>query len=228
MEECNATLKLYSLPPLIESTFNKLWTEVDPNCDIQSGTRLSHCDLCLLYRKKVIEATTRPERDKWRQKRQEHLDTVRGERHVYYMNKIRGGFVDEATGTKPFLSIIIDGWDQCSSVIPQYGSKHATEDGLGLKCSGAIVHHQGRPGSSSPHMYRAFFSYDHAATTNLNTECLRRVLSELCGGDFTKLTAKTLYLQLDNTSKDNKNNYLLRSVVTRRILLLILANFVSH
>jgi hypothetical protein len=57
-------------------------------------------------------------------------------------------------------------------------------------------------------MYRSFLSWEFAGNSNLNVECLRMVLDELCEGDWSKLP-RTLFLQLDNTSKDNKNNYVL-------------------
>lgn len=81
--------------------------------------------------------------------------------------------------------------------------------------TGAIVHGRGKGPEDSTrahNLFRAYLSWEFTGNGNLNVECLRRVLVEVCDGDLSKLP-KTLFLQLDNAS-DNKNNYVLSYLAT--------------
>ena len=72
-----------------------------------------------------------------------------------------------------------------------------------------IVHGRGlpdeaRPGAST-NKYYAYISSEFQGNTNLNIECLRRTLFDICQGDFSRLPP-ILFVQMDNTGRENKNN----------------------
>jgi len=77
-----------------------------------------------------------------------------------------------------------------------------TDTGAGLKARviGLLCHGRGKDKSSQPYIYLTTPRFN--GSTNVNLEALRRTLEDL---GLEKLPPR-LHVQLDNTSKDNKNN----------------------
>lgn len=95
------------------------------------------------------------------------------------------------------MSIIIDGMDQHCTAIPQL---HPTPkalsytDQLNTHITGAIVHGRGQ------HTYIDVKEYPH--DSNLTINIILNILIR-----YTDSLPPTLYLQLDNTARENKNRH---------------------
>jgi hypothetical protein len=106
-----------------------------------------------------MSARTDPERREARLNRQRHLQEVREERELYQTHKALGAY--KFNGHIRFLSVIIDGMDQNKSVLPNAGTKDATENGVKVKICGVIVHGKGDRGPKTKtrarnDLYRAY------------------------------------------------------------------------
>lgn len=97
-----------------------------------------------------------------------------------------------------YMSVIIDGMDQHCTSIPQL---HPTpkalsyNDQLHTHITGALVHGRGQ------HAYIDFNEYPH--DSNLTINILLNILVR-----YADSLPPVLYLQLDNTSRENKNRHL--------------------
>ena len=155
------------------------------------------CDDCINFRERRRFATTEEERKAIRLEEQIHWLFVHEERSSYYLRQNAGLlYPDEC------ILIIADGADQSA-----YGLPHLTELDkftsnrirLPVSLMGVLVHG-----------YRAFgFTYlkNIKHGTNIVIECLHHVLM-----DYKNTRGRIpplLYLQLDNTSRQNKNKYML-------------------
>lgn len=117
---------------------------------------------------------------------------VRIERRNYHVHR-------EKASARPdkYLSIIIDGMDQSKTALPKH-LRVVGDDSASLKVHvmGALVHGQKIPAY-------AFTSLeDWPSDTNLNIQCLLHILNDI-GWD--ELKNKVMFLQLDNTCRENKN-----------------------
>ena len=122
---------------------------------------------------------------------------VRQERLSYYGRRKQG-----IENKKEFLSVIIDGADQAAYALPHFVDK----DKLSEKCMKNPLYLMG----ALVHGHRAYaFSYmkniKHGA--NVVIECLHRILEDMVRSN--KPIPPTLYLQLDNTTKHNKNRFII-------------------
>jgi hypothetical protein len=112
-----------------------------------------------------------------------------------------------------YISIIIDGMDQSKTYLPKHAFNLTVDQGaakLKVHVMGVLVHGHGA--------YAFNTLEDWPSDANLNIECLSRVLGDI-GWDT--LADKTLFLQLDNTTRENKNHALfgwLAALVKLRII----------
>ncbi|XP_065925368.1 uncharacterized protein [Magallana gigas] len=126
-----------------------------------------------------------------------HLKEQQMEREAYY---VRRGQAEMRP--KEILSLIIDGMDQNKTDLPHY-CKWSNPSGAGQQklrthITGSIVHGRGK-----------YFFIDHGQIphdTNLSLSCLMKILSN---ESHNGILPPTLYVQLDNTARENKNKYFL-------------------
>jgi len=166
---------------------------------IRKQLRFSLCGTCVSFIESRAHSLGREELAELKAKEHRHSQFVRGERGSYYVRRALGRIHPES-----YLSIILDGADQAA-----FGSPHfCTHSKDTEKCwriatslMGAIVHGVGVFG----------FSYmpNIKHGSNLTIEVLHRVLSTVWEKGTLSYLPDVLYLQLDGTSKQNRNKYLL-------------------
>ena len=145
-------------------------------------------------RVKVLKSKTleRQERKRLDAKLAEHLEEVRQERLKYWHHRSKA-----KRSTKDYLSIIIDGMDQQKTLLPYFKMHTAlTEKQRRLKVHvvGVIVHGRGT--------FTFITTERLPSDPNLVVHCITRALTKLREeGPL----PKTLYIQADNTSRENKN-----------------------
>jgi hypothetical protein len=96
-----------------------------------------------------------------------------------------------------YISLIIDGMDQSKTYLPKHEFNLTADQGaakLKVHVMGVISHGRG--------VYAFNTLEDWPSDANLNIECLSRVLGDI-GWDT--LADKIIFLQLDNTVRENKN-----------------------
>ena len=129
-------------------------------------------------------------------------------KHVGMVKAERRAYKERASKAKSHpdqcISIIIDGADQSKAAIPGFSEVvKELEKGLRMKMHvyGVIIH------GHAPLIYTL---PDHVPNgSNVTIECLQRTLHHLEATSYAnEQLPDRLYLQLDNTSRQNKNRYL--------------------
>jgi len=182
--------------PLSASWFYRLWALYLPFISTPHRNRFTKCDICILFKERLEKVEEHAVRVKWVEEFDEHLEHQMLERKQYYKNR------DHARQhPKECISIIIDGMGSFINNLPFYAFRKPKsmfgQECYDLHVMGVLVHgHQPR-----------VFIHDGRVPTgpNLALECLWRTINEL---EVDKLPPR-LYLQLDNTSSDNKNHHTL-------------------
>ena len=122
------------------------------------------------------------------------LSSCRTERRKYYkhINKAR------THGSDKYISLIIDGTDQHTTAIPKFNNTPkaaSTIQKLQTHVTGVIVHGRGQ------HTYIDYKEHRH--DSNLTINILLSILNK-----YKDSLPPVLYIQLDNTARENKNKHL--------------------
>jgi hypothetical protein len=182
-----------------KSYFCRIWrsSERTKHIRLRKHLRFTKCDTCVNLRERKTRTMDRKLLDKIREEEYAHYQFIKQERGGYYL---RRKFATRLP--LEVLSIIIDGADWYSYAIPYFATKTHTSSKLfrvPIYLMGLIAHGRG----SKCYVIPGHFKQG----TNVVLDVLIRYLKSL------KLTGqnipKTLYLQLDNTCKQNKNKYLI-------------------
>jgi hypothetical protein len=181
------------------SFFLKVWRTHPALKHIKIRKYLPHalCSTCVHYRDCRQEKLTKEEKKKLFDEERKHYAYVRQERNSYYNRRKQGIFCQN-----DFLSIILDGADQAAYALPHFVDKDKDTE----KCIKNPLYIMG----GLVHGHRAYaFSYlkNVKHGSNITIECLHRILTDMKQSG--KPIPKTIYLQLDNTTKQNKNRYLI-------------------
>lgn len=153
------------------------------------------CDKCVTFRAQDLECTDQLEKKQLRTLQATHLREVTVERSAYYRNRLRG-----ITDPEDYLSMIIDGANQAQHAVPHSAEKSHISDAawkMQLHLMGVIVHGRGTWAYTCP---------PHVAQGNNTT--IQALWDTIC--DIYQKEGKlpkTLYLQLDNTTKQCKGRY---------------------
>ena len=154
------------------------------------------CSLCVRGRDLSVLGRSKEERKEATDQFVHHLKEVYGEKLSYYSNRIR-----TRMEPKRFLSLIVDGSDQSKSTLPHScEASHLSEVTENLKTHvyGCLSH--GRRAY-------AFIVGDHVKQGhNTTIQVVHAVLVDTLRREGT--LPKTMFLQLDNTSRQNKGQYL--------------------
>lgn len=188
-----------------KSKFYQLWSE---HCADITTARwkgdFAICDKC----KEFSQTTSNPllterERADARRRQQEHLTTILQCKKGYYARQYKAADREEQ-----YMSVILDACDANTTLLPNIASRSKSEQSHGAaflkhKLMAARVH--GRRNRDYLYLMPPF-----AAKTvgcNLTLEALVRTLNFEADRRIQQNLAwpRTLFLQLDNTSKDNKN-----------------------
>jgi hypothetical protein len=188
------------LGPPSKPWFYKAW-QADEDCKhikVRKTLRFSLCPECIKFietRQHVLNDT---ERTAVKTAEGAHHKFVRDQRGVYYWNRNHA-----ITNPGEALSVIIDGADQSAFGSPHL-CNHSKDDDkhwkIGTNLMGALVH--GR----IAHGFTVLPNIKHGS--NLTIEALHRVLMhEYTAASKALFTQRVLYVQLDNTSKQCKSQY---------------------
>jgi hypothetical protein len=165
-----------------------------PTVRIPKEQRFTKCKVCTDFRNDLARTLDLTVIREIKRRKHEHNKKARQERRKYWGRRGKAKRYPEA-----YLSIIIDGMDQQKTELPRLtvqtqGDSHATR--LRVHVTGVLVH-----GVAS-------FVYLNTERvpkdSNLTIECLMRTLLQL-----PKPLPPTLFLQADNCSGENKNQFLL-------------------
>jgi len=154
---------------------------------------LGKCSKCVTLLTQIENSTNSKEKDLLKIERKSHIDFVIKQRSLYYDRRELG-----IAKKGEYVSLIIDGMDQKKTELPQfyYETKQNTAK-LKIHVVGIIVH--------GVKTYGYFHTPEFLCDSNITIECLSRTILDL-GLEY--FHGKTLYIQMDNTCKDNKNERL--------------------
>ena len=181
------------------SYFRNVWSSEEDvrHIKIRKHLRFAICDTCVELREQFEKARGN---DKERQRLKNEI-----RRHVKFVRKQRRSYkarCDKAMQQpSEYLSLIFDAADQAAYGLPYFGIKSHSSDGyhVGTHLMGCLAHGHG-----------AFaFSYLENCKhgTNTTIQAMYRVLSEMKAEG--KSIPRKIYIQLDNTSKQNKSKFFL-------------------
>lgn len=204
-----------------------IWKQEFSHLTIPKNIRLVKCETCIAIRAKLQKdsKSTLEEKAAARQEKHEHLLLVGKERHAWHYRMF------QAKTSKDTAAIYLDGMDQNKTEIPQVKhAKHLNDVNLKplktrltwpillfidsvFRLIGGLLYHD-----KAIRPFGFFFpGAKFYSDTNSNLECLRRIL-EVIGQ-----LPKKLFMQLDNTCKDNKNWFLFSF-----LSYLLLAGFITE
>ena len=177
--------------------FRSIWSQDERLAHflIRKWMPFATCDQCKRFRsEEKLERDPEQRREIQRQYKC-HLRDIELERRCYYTNRIRA-----VSDPEKYLSVIIDGADQSCHLLPHF-ARHAHSSAQALKQKlhvyGALVHGRGaRIYTFPPHVKQGH---------NVTIEILWRVITE---SKAAGVLPPVLLLQLDNTTKQNKGQYL--------------------
>ncbi|KAL3682469.1 hypothetical protein R1sor_000491 [Riccia sorocarpa] len=177
------------------SSFKRYWLKYYPLVTIPTTNKFSVCDFCELYKTKRDKAVTKLEKAEAIEALQLHRKQQAEERAT--AGRRRWKALDTP---KDCAYIQIDGMDQKKTALPHFSKQPKSVDGaalVGVHLVGAMVFH-------GKMQTRAFLTYNNIKSdSNLTITVLHKILLEWEGP-----LPPTMYLQLDNTVRENKNNIL--------------------
>ena len=184
----------YGPPPDIGTCY-KLWDKFGKHVICPKRNSFAKCTACTSFKTDLAKVLPVHQRQKIVQAFDRHLDHQMKERMQYYANRNHARIHPEEA-----MSVILDGMTQSTTALPWF--PHGAPKSVGgirydVHVFGALIH---------GHTPRVLL-HDAGVPTgpNLTIECLWRIM-KLNGSE--KLPP-VLYLQLDNTSSDNKNHHVL-------------------
>jgi hypothetical protein len=187
--------------------FNSFWRHsadqrnahpLAPILRLRKWMPFAKCDECMARRRLMDEEKDHEALKVLRDAQRGHITFVRQERLSYRLRQREGIWTDEC------LSLIIDGADQSKHGIPHScGKSHASDAAWKLKLHlmGVIAHGIGAYVFTCP----ANFAQGH----NVTIQALFDVLEQIKTAKGWIHFPPTLYLQLDNTTKQNKGKWLM-------------------
>ena len=181
-----------------KSYFVRIWREqIGAKISLRKHLRFAKCDECVKNREEKAGTVDRAVLERIKAREYEHYKFVRNERGGYYIRR-------ETARTEPgkYLSIIIDGADAKDYGVPYFcEATHSSQKlwQIPVYIIGVLVH--GR----QSHVYCVPGHFKQGA--NVIIDVLYRTLKAIVAKG--EKLPETLYLQLDNTVKQNKNRFLL-------------------
>jgi hypothetical protein len=178
--------------------FYKLWKTEFRHVFVRKHSSVGHCETCVTYKARIEACKTHHDRIILRALKSKHIQEVRRERRCYHG-------IREAAVVNPelHLSLIIDGMDQNKTTLPRFKRATNSDEGrerLKVHVTGVLCHGQ----KTKAYVFTSF--PDVASDSNLTIQCLMAVFADI---GFENLP-RNLYIQMDNTSRENKNYFILR------------------
>lgn len=185
------------------SCFWRTWHVEFPHLKIRAASSHSQCSTCLKHKVLVRDLSNHlAARQAQQQLLQHHLMAQYRDRQVYW--SLRGA---SRLRSAQQITVIMDGMDQCKFSFPRSGAMASKElcnlNRPRLQVTGAIVHGYG--------LYFFVSSFDHCKDSSASCEIFAHLLTRLKQRGL-DLSTCHINLQSDNTSREVKNNTLLRFV----------------
>ncbi|XP_053403165.1 uncharacterized protein LOC123565917 [Mercenaria mercenaria] len=171
--------------------FLKIWKKNFYYIMIPRVSRFSKCDTCILIKQKLESTTDKSAREELKQRRHAHLIKQSEQRRKYYKHRSKA-----KNNPHKYLSIIIDGMDQNKTCLPHMVSESKFINQmwkLKVHLTGVVVH------GVATHGFSDYNQVKH--DSNLTITVLMKILLLM-----PKLPG-TLYLQMDNCGRENKNSF---------------------
>ena len=177
-----------------KSYFIKVWLQYHKNIKLRKYLRFAKCDTCISYRKQRDDRTLTTEIRKSADKYlKAHYQDIANERAFCEEQRNIATF-----NTKDYLCILQDATDQMAFGYPQFAELGKDDDKLNRLKSHIMID------VVMGHGTYAYHVLDHIRRDpNFTIECLQRTLKNV-EKDMERLP-DTLYLQLDNSQRENKN-----------------------
>ena len=177
------------------SYFLKVWSEHESHIVLRRHLSFAICDTCAMLRKSREKRLSEIELVRNTAEFTRHIQLIREERAAYYNKRDRARQQPDK-----YLSLIMDGSTQYGYSMPHF--KYVTKDSMHMEkmklhVCGVLAHGRGT------FMYTITDRWIKGSS--FSVEILQRTLTRL---EQTRALPPNLYLQLDNTTKENKNNML--------------------
>lgn len=195
MEE-HALLHL-TVPPS-PSYFYKVWKTWCNSIKVRKVSRFAKCDVCEELRAALLRDSRPSTSTKdLLLRRKRHVDMVARERREYQRKK-----EDAILQPGSYCSICIDGADQSAFGLPHFAVNAKSTRGRALKVKlvGLLEH------GPEKRLYLYTMTEEFETGANHIIECLHRFINDR---SLKGRLPSTLYIQLDNCSRENKNRYFL-------------------
>lgn len=208
---------LYRVSPPSPSYFVYVWKTFCPMIKVRKIRRFSKCTRCEELRAALETAMkSNASTSAIKASKMAHVEMVRRERLEYKKKRDRA-----ILNPEQYCSVIVDGADQSAFGLPHFITKTKSERGHSLKVRliGLLEHSY----MNKLHLYTLTEEYQTGA--NHVIETIHRFLMVRTQQG---VLPSTFYIQLDNTSRENKNRYLfsyLESLVTWRLFDDVQASF---
>jgi hypothetical protein len=164
---------------------------------LRKHLRFALCDECIQFRELTLLDQTAVERAALKTAQVAHHIFVKCERQLYYIRRARGS--DPAVSA---MSMIVDAADQSDYALPYfYNATHSSQKCFRVPTHlmGVLVH------GEAVHAYTYYENFKQG--NNVTIEAIHEALAAKLAKDGG--LADTLYLQLDNTSKQCKGRYMI-------------------
>ena len=175
--------------------FYHIWRTECRNVKVRAWLKFAKCDECVCIRKLRKETRHGACLKKIRARERAHIKFIKAERQSYYKRRRRA--IEQPDHC---LSIVIDGADQQAYALPYHNVQtHASQKAIRVPIHvyGVMVHGIGT---------WAYIYHDNVRQgTNVTVDVLFRTLAAIEAAGRT--LPDTLYLQLDNTVKQNKSKF---------------------
>ena len=176
-----------------QSTFFSIWKKEFQHVKPPRQVRLGKCQVCVETLEDLQKSRKNPKRlAEIREKRRNHFSDVKKDRNAYHDTVALARAYPEK-----YLSIVIDTMDQKKTHLPRFFNlvKDQAYSHLRVRCVGVIVH-------GKVNVKRGFFlTSQWSCDSNVTIECLVRTLESIGWHNL----PNTIFIQMDNTSKENKN-----------------------
>ena len=190
------------------TTFANLWRHSEhprahghpdaPILKLRAWLPFAKCDQCMEHRSKKAGEKDPAARKVLDEEQRAHINFVKRERLSYRLRQL------ESISSNQYLSMIVDGADQAKYAMPYTCSKSHTSDAkwkVKMHLLGVIAHGYGAYVFTCP----PNFAQGH----NVTIQAIFEVLEEIKKEHNLVSLPETLYLQLDNTTKQNKGKWLM-------------------
>jgi hypothetical protein len=182
-----------------KSYFLRVWrtNPLTRNIKLRKHLRFALCDECIEFRELTLLDQTAVERAALKIAQVLHHRFVKWERQLYYIRRARG--CDPAVSA---MSMIVDAADQSDYAMPYfYNATHSSQKCFRVPTHlmGVLVH------GEAVHAYTYYETFKQG--NNVTIEAIHEALAVKLAKDGA--LPDTLYLQLDNTSKQCKGRYMI-------------------